>query len=152
MLTWTAGQFTSVYLTMKILILLSVLTLCASQNVESSWYFPRSAMLRQRTPLLRTLIVSIKVSKLRTFNLVCSTPKLITLKYFSKPRILWNFCKEPWMKWLSEKPRIIAPVWLNIIWVGLICLAFNAVFARWPLLRVPLWTNPRKPLNYLWGK
>merc|ERR1712029_568377 len=47
------GQFTSVYLMMKIIILLSVLSLCASQNVESSWL--RSAMLRHKRPLLRTL-------------------------------------------------------------------------------------------------
>ena len=46
---------------MRILILLglNVLSLCASQNVESSWYFPRSsAMLRNQVPLLTTLIVS----------------------------------------------------------------------------------------------
>merc|ERR1712029_174205 len=48
------GQFTSVYLMMKILILLSVLSLCASQNVESSWL--RSAISRHKRPLLRTLI------------------------------------------------------------------------------------------------
>merc|ERR1712029_966937 len=48
------GQFTSVYLMMKILILLSVLSLCTSQNVQSSWL--RSAILRHKRPLLRTLI------------------------------------------------------------------------------------------------
>merc|ERR1712029_634991 len=67
------GQFTSVYLMMKIIILLSVLSLCASQNVESSWL--RSAMLRHKRPLLRTLIQD------DFFDSIDDDPELPTLDF-----------------------------------------------------------------------
>merc|ERR1712029_1147107 len=67
------GQFTSVYLMMKILILLSVLSLCTSQNVQSSWL--RSAMLRHKRPLLRTLIQD------NFFDSIKEDPELPTLDF-----------------------------------------------------------------------
>ena len=101
---------------MRILILLglNILSLCASQNVESSWYFPRSsAMLRNKVPLLTTLIVSnfelLRSPKLEGYAFAnfgepsgistsfapLETILLTFTKYFSKHPILWNFCKEP---------------------------------------------------------